>query len=597
LHRTRTIFYDLLLTAAAVLVVAAPLLFTRSGFAADFTNHLWLTWVEGEALAQAGHPSYFFNASGSGVFYPFFAFYGGTLYVVTGAISNLLGGHAEVAFVCVTTLAIIGSYTGALWLGRQFGLRGWTAHAPALAVITSAYYITNLYGRGAWTELMATSAIAPLIASGVHLVRTRRWRPWPVLAFVLSMVIFTGSHNITLLWGSTMVTCALLVMWLVLGAPRRLPYRRLAMVAGLGVASVLVNAWYLFPDIAYAGDVVAHNISSAPIWAGTGFFNTPGVLLDPLRHMPSQSTSPAIYVQAPDWFLAWGLVTGALLLWRRPVASGLRRAWVGAVIFVLLVLGMITVKPFWDLVSFPFNEIQFPYRLGSYLFYAVAGLVLVGALALQRASVGDPRRAARGLRLALVAVSAVSLGLCVWQLWVPSSLWPIYSYTNRGEALASVNTPPRSWYDHGSYFDDQAPVVTVPGERLLLIDPSQVHGDRFAAWMNAPPGPEPIQTNISGGPYLVHISGLRRVGRNPHGYTVVRRVNGGNGPVHVVVETTHSLLIELGRALSILAILAILAVLASTGVLARRDRRTTHTDPHADLDPTRRREPAGAALG
>src|ERR1700684_4259907 len=48
---------DLALSAGVVLLVAAPMLFTKSGFAVDFTNHLWLTWVAGKALAQAGHPS------------------------------------------------------------------------------------------------------------------------------------------------------------------------------------------------------------------------------------------------------------------------------------------------------------------------------------------------------------------------------------------------------------------------------------------------------------------------------------------------------------------------------------------------------------
>jgi hypothetical protein len=51
-------------------------------------------------------------------------------------------------------------------LGRQFGLRGLIAHAPTLAVVTSAYYITDLYGRGAWTEFIALSAMAAVRASG-----------------------------------------------------------------------------------------------------------------------------------------------------------------------------------------------------------------------------------------------------------------------------------------------------------------------------------------------------------------------------------------------------------------------------------------------
>jgi hypothetical protein len=130
--------WDLLGAAIAVLIVAAPMLFTNSGFAVDFTNHLWLTWAAGKALAQAGHPSYFLNAFGVGVFYPWFAFYGGTLYTIVGATSELLGDHAIVAYVGVTTLAIAGTYLSIVWLGRELGLRSWVSHAPALAVVTSA---------------------------------------------------------------------------------------------------------------------------------------------------------------------------------------------------------------------------------------------------------------------------------------------------------------------------------------------------------------------------------------------------------------------------------------------------------------------------
>lgn len=162
---------------AIVVVVAAPMLFTSSGFAVDFTNHLWLTWVAGHLLVQAGHPTYFLNAKSVGVFYPWFAFYGGTLYMIVGGISELLGGHPILAYVGITTLAIAASYLGVVSIGRQLGLRGWMSHAPALTVVTSAYYITNLYGRGAWTEFMATAAIPPLVASGASLVRAPRWRP------------------------------------------------------------------------------------------------------------------------------------------------------------------------------------------------------------------------------------------------------------------------------------------------------------------------------------------------------------------------------------------------------------------------------------
>lgn len=556
---------DVLIGAAAVLLVAAPLLFTDSGFAPDFTNHLWLNWVEGTGLLQAGHPSYFLNAHEIGVFYPFFAFYGGTLYTIVGGISDLLGGQPAAAFVGVTTLAIAGTYGGTVWLGRELGLRGPAVHAAALALVTSAYYITNLYGRGAWTEFIAVAAIAPLVASGVELVGASTWRPWPVLVFVVSAVLFSGSHNITLLWGTTMMAFTALVVWLVLGTPR-LPVRRLAMVGGLALASIAVNAWFLVPDISYAKDIAAH-VQIAPGGAEVTFFDTPQVLFDPFRTVPARSTTPALYVQLPVWFLGWSLVAGAVLMWRRDSAKRLRRTWIGVTIVLTVVLGLIMITPIWGAMPFPFDEIQFPYRLGSYAFYAVGGLVLVSALALQQAADSDGSRpAVAWLRRSLAPVCVISVGLCVWQQWVPTTHFAEASYTNRREVLSSVNFLPRTWYEPGSYTDIQAPLVSAPVGRILVIPPGAVHGDHFAGRLKVPPGPAPIQTNIAGGGYLVHISGLDRVGRNAEGLAVVRRRGAGSGPVHVVIAATHSPAIVTGWVLSALGCAVILLVLAWTSI-------------------------------
>ncbi len=622
---------DLLVGVAAVLVIAAPMLFTNSGFALDFTNHLWLSWAAGKALLETGHPSYFIQTFQTGVFDPYFAFYGGTLYTVTGGLGELLGGHPVLSFLAIATLAIVGAYGGTVWIGRQLGLSRWLSHVPALVVVTSAYYVSDLYGRGAWTEFVATSAIAPLLASALHLARSARWRFWPVLVFVISTVLFSGSHNITLLWGTTICAVVLAVLWLALGRPRKLPFRRLAMVAGLGAACALVNAWYLVPDVSYSKDVRAHLETALgdegypsyrafikPVVA----FDPPQVLFNPLRSVPRESTVPALYVQIPDWFLIWAVAAGLLLLWR-PVAAmmprgtsmpnarrgppgsdprrqatagdlaaptvgtfapagltearrtSLLRVWIAFAALIAALLLAIMVSSFWTVVPFPYTAIQFPFRLNAYVYYTVSALVLVSALALQLSST-DRRlgERARVLRAGLVVACAISIGLCVWQEWVPNTLYS-QSYLQRGAALASVNNVPHSWYDPGSFNDTQAPVVAVNANRQLLFNPSIIHGDRVEGWVKLPPGEAPIQTNIAGGAYLVHTSGITQVGRNEAGFAVVRRSKNGSGPVHVVVETAHSAPVVLGWVLSVLASLVVLAVLAWTiwtGVRLRRKR-------------------------
>jgi hypothetical protein len=84
------------------------------------------------------------------------------------------------------------------------------------------------------------------------------------------------------------------------------------------------------------------------------------------------------------------------------------------------------------------------------------------------------------------------------------------------------------------------------------------------------------RTNVNGGRYLVHIEGLERVVRRPAGEVVVRRPDGGSAPIHMVIETADGVPIELGRAVSPVALLLILAGLGAASVPARRARRLGH---------------------
>jgi hypothetical protein len=167
--------------------------------------------------------------------------------------------------------------------------------------------------------------------------------------------------------------------------------------------------------------------------------------------------------------------------------------------------------------------------------------------------------AVRRLRLGLIGVCVVSVGLCVWQQWVPNLREP-RTYIDRQEGLVNVDRVPRTWADSVSYNDEQAPVVAVPNGRSLWIDPSEVHGDKFAAWMRVPAGLAPIRTNIAGGGYLVHIAGLTRIGRTRLGYAVVRREREGSGAVHVVVQTANGTVIRLAWVISAMASVIVLLV-------------------------------------
>ena len=568
---------DLAIATLAVLLIASPLLFTSDGFAPDFTNAIWLAGYQQHVIAAHLHPTLFLQtqleengAAGGGVFYPIFAFYGGTLFALTGALAALLGGSTILAFEAVTLAAIAAAYGGLFWLARQLGVKGVLAHAPAIVFVTSAYYVSDLYGRGDWAEFIAVSALPLVLAASLRLVRGRL-SAGPVACLVAASVVFSGSHNITLLWGSTLAVVALVVYWLASGRSRELPWRRMLAVAGLIALGVGLNGWFLLPDLSYAHDTVISG-ESVP-WGLWALFNTFGVIFDPLRRVPSESWLPALYVQAPVLALVWGLLA-APLSWRYP---RLRAGVATALIVLACLLALIMSSAAWSLLPTLFQRAQFAYRLQTYVTLACAGLVLVGALALtRRADSGRATRLDRALALGLGLAVAFGVAICAWQLWVPNTQvheLTFSSLANRAEVLRAPPTLlPQSWNAGNNYGDRSLPVVATTAG--FTFDPNHVEDDRLAGSVSVPAGLQPFDTNIAGGPYLVHVGGgVRVVGRTRGGYLVLQRTTDRSQPVPVELRAQLSAPVVLGR-ITTAASAALLLALAVIASVRRRRRRS-----------------------
>jgi hypothetical protein len=389
--------------------------------------------------------------------------------------------------------------------------------------------------------------------------------------------LFSGSHNITLLWGSTLGVVALVVYWLLSGRSRELPWRRMLAVAGLIALGVGLNGWFLLPDISYAHDTIVS--AERVAWSVSGFFNTFGVIFDPLRTVPSESGTPALYVQAPVLALIWGLVA-LPLCWRE---QRLRAGVATALIVLGALLVLIMSSGAWSLLPTVFQYTQFPYRVQTYVTLAIAGLVLVGALALsRRADSGRATRSDRALALGLGLVVAFSLALGAWQLWVPNTQGFRTSQTepnfwkfsgNRDKILRGPQTHlPESWYDENQFKDGTLPVLGTTAQ--FTFSPAQVEDDRLAGSVSLPPGLQPVATNITGGPYLVHVGGgARVVGRTPEGNLVLERTTSGSQPVPVELAARLGAPVVLGR-ITTAASAVILLGLALAAVIRRRRRRS-----------------------
>jgi hypothetical protein len=410
---------------------------------------------------------------------------------------------------------------------------------------------------------MAVSALPLVFAAALRLARGR-WRTGPVACLVVGTAVFSGSHNITLLWGSTLAVVALAFYWLLSGASRELPWRRMLGVAGLVAVGVGLNGWFLLTDVRHAHDTII-SAEHTP-WSLTSQFDSAAVIFDPLRTVPRQSGTPALYVQAPVLALAWGLIV-APFSWRdRGLRPGLATALIvlGGVLILSMSSGAYTLLPA------VFQRVQFPYRLQTYVALACAGLVLVGALALTRRSeTGLATGSDRGISFGLALVISFGIALCAWQLWVPHTHQAI-SYSNRAQALGGLPTLlPRSWYAGNDFGDRSAPVIASTEE--FQFQAVHVADDRLTASFALPSGPQPFATNIAGGQYLVHVAGgVRVLGRNPSGDLVLERTMGGSQPVRVELSPRLSPAVVLGRIMTVASAALLMAWAVAAWVRRRR---------------------------
>ena len=130
----------------------------------------------------------------------------------------------------------------------------------AILYVTTPYVVTNINVREDFAELVATSMVPLMVASALSVLRADRLRAAPAAALAVSVVLFGGSHNLTLLWGTTILTIAVLAV--VVGVPsarRQLTTRGVLRVLVIAVPAMAVNAWYLLPNLAYHSDTIIAN--------------------------------------------------------------------------------------------------------------------------------------------------------------------------------------------------------------------------------------------------------------------------------------------------------------------------------------------------
>jgi hypothetical protein len=581
----------------AILLVGAltwPLYLSSSSFAGSWSIHLWFMWKQSLTISAGHLPSLFFNYP-SGVFYPQYAFYGGTLYALTGGISAGLGNAPIAAYVVTYLLAFTSAYGGWYWLARQAGLGRWQAQIPGLVFITSSYYLTLIYADGDWPEFVGVSMIPLMISAGLSILRADRLRMGPALALTVSCIFFFGSHSLTLVWGSTTIT--LVGLGIVICIPRareEISARGLRRIAGLVMPAALCSAWFLVPAAAYeAGTWIATHYSE---WRRVLRGSTSLVSMQHLFTLSRSTSAPpatTFALSLPVLVMAWALVGLALSL-----TVGVRGPWTRLLLICTGFTGLMTV-----LMTHPelilmlpryYATMQFSYRLESYVLFGVSGAVLTLLVLAQR---GIPRlRTWTYWALPPILVVAI-IGAAQQTTAYPHAedrnaivaSWNQIPTEAQASSFATASSPPKS--SAGllkDYIDVRQPTLNGSFEHpngslqhiaFIHFATTSTPGDRISADTHLRGG-ELADSNLFASPNFVHVTGARIIGINAGDGSDVLEISPGSSstisrgtsatPGTISVASSASLPIVLGRALTLCAVIALML---QFGLLAIRGRK------------------------
>ena len=564
--RRSTAVLGVALAALVIGICGWPLANAKVFYFTDWFVHLWYAWHQEGSLRAHGLPSLFAH-DGAGVFDPHFAFYGGTLYTITGAMALVVGHQA--AYLATWLLAFAMAYGGWFWLARQAGLGPWTSHVPGVVFITSSWCISSAYFLGAWGQVIASGALVLGLAAVCSILRADRLRPLPALALAVSAMLFTGSHSLTLVWATTMLVIAAGAALVVIAPLRALITRRgLLRVAVVVVPAVMVNAWFLLPAAVYQSHTnIGSDVASAHGLLTISMKWVAAEYVLGLGRTPVEPAYTRFAAELPLLAAGW-VVAGLILLRPSRNAPWLRGS--------LLLLGMAVAT--WVLMTsssllldlpHPYDMIQDPVRIEAYIIFALCGALIATLVLVQRAR---PRH--RLWAWAIVPVLAVSVLQANGQLRQPVTKPPA-----NGPQLATASPYLRTEFFPGTqdYVDARVPEVN-PDPAITIAEFSPIQAereDRAQTTVDAQPG-EVVIANLKAFSELIHISGAQLVARDRYGNAFLKiAADAKPGAARIVVTTAHPWPVMVGRLVTLLGLLGLTGLGATLLVRALRARRSS----------------------
>jgi hypothetical protein len=382
----------------------------------EWGNSLWLLQLQTAHVQAHGFPTYFIDVAGT-YFYPQQLFYAGPLISVLAYPSVILG--AWPVFAATTAAAFMAASAGISWMARNLGAPARLALLPGLLFASTPYFVSNLYGRGDWAELIATGALAVALGAATSLL-VGRSRPGGAAgtAAILALAVATiaGVHNLTLLFSALLAPLLALAVLPLIEAPGRLVLRRYLIVIGAAVLGLALDGVFLVPNVWLAGRTYISHVSASLLTQVTGFDQL-GIILNPLPAQPVGITGNDVRTQTLALALAWALGAGAWVAVRRRLPRHAATALTVLLVSSIGVALLVSHPQWWLHFPMTLQAIQFTFRLVTFL--ALLTVVAVAILLSLRAI-----RSNRATVALLVAATAWQLGVAVYLALGTSPLPP-----------------------------------------------------------------------------------------------------------------------------------------------------------------------------
>lgn len=512
------------LLAAAL---AAPLAYTKNAYQGDWSAHLHYVERQLASLREGAWPSPFLHVEPYGAFYPYFAFYAGPLHALTAGLGLVLSSACAYKLTYAGAFAI--SYLGSTWWARIAGVRGAFAHAVGLLSISSAYWLSLAYGKGAWGEFIASSVLPFVLAACTANARSPTPTRGERAALLAGWLLLSGSHTLTLIWGGVFTGAYALGLVLSFEREHRLaPLLRILPGVLLGIG---LNGWFLGPLLAYAPFTRIADYSARGFGTNNPVLDSLEVVFHPGRYLPA-GIDAGSFVQVSVYALTWAVAAGACsvrrLERRERLAFGL--ALLGAMLFLSL-LTQGRAGWFWRLAPDLLRAIQFPPRLHVYLSLCVLALVVLGLRSLGR----SPHR--RLWSAAFLVALGAQLGLAAYQVRTAAPTGRPITEVLRLAHLLSVPRDYRHEFDYrfATRRDGSGLGPEIDAPARLALDLTTIHGHR--AEVVLPAGHRgPFATNVSFSPLIRTRGNIVLLGRTRDGLAVIAPRSAGAAPLRGTLE-------------------------------------------------------------